>query len=555
MKKTLALVLVVLLVLSIGLTACKQAETPATPDATPTPEVKAEPKVLRVGADEPPALDPQIGTDQVSIGLNNLLLEGLVRIHDGKVQPGMAEKWEISADGLTYTFHLRDAKWNDGKSVTAQDFEYSWRRLVDPKTASEYAFQGYYIVNGEEINTGKITDLTQLGVKAVDEKTLVVTLKAPCTYFLSLAGFLSFMPSREDKVTEFGEAYGTEVDKFVTNGPFLFKEWTHEANYAVEKNPNYWNAAAIKLDRIEYTVVVDAATAINMYEAGDIDMVGLTGNDIQRFKDAGKPVYDYMDGALFYLQVNLKGKSPATGKFLANQNFRLALGYALDRQAIIDAIMKNKSLPGSRLVPDNLMGVKDRYTKENPWSFWPANADSAKAKSHLELALKELNTTVDKLPTFELLNYEGDRSRQFGEAMQDMWLKNLGVKFEMKQIVFKEKLQLATNQQYDVDFAGWGPDYDDAMTFMDLFVKDGGHNNTGWGDARHDELINGAKVEADPVKRSKMMFEAEQIVVSSAPVIPIYARARNYTMQDYVKNVVRSAMGADPDFVYTDIVK
>ncbi len=553
MKKTLALVLVVVLLLSLGLTACKKQEEPTTgTEPTPT-EVAQGPKVLRVASDEPPALDPQIGTDAVSIRLNNLLLEGLVRIHDGKIQPGMAEKWEISEDGLTYTFHLRDAKWSDGKPVTAQDFEYSWRRLVDPKTASEYAFQGYYIKNGEEINTGAITDLTQLGVKAVNEKTFVVELHTPCAYFLSLAGFLSFLPSRQDKVEEFGEAYGTEIEKFVTNGPFKLVEWKHDDKHAVEKNPEYWNATAIKLDRIEFTVVVEAATVINMYEAGDIDMCGLTGDFIAKYKAEGKSK-SYTDGAEFYLEVNTKGKTAATGKVLGNHDFRLALGFAIDRQALITAVLKNDSLPALRFVPGNLMGVKDRFTNEHPYAFWPANADVAKAKEHLDKALAALGTTVDKLPTIELLNYEGDSSRIFGEALQDMWLKNLGVKVEMKQVQFKEKLQLATDKDYDLNFAGWGPDYDDAMTFVDLFVTDGGHNNTSWGDKKFDELILGAKKEADQVKRGQMMAEAEKILVEAAPILPIYLRYRNYTQADYVTGVVRNSIGADPDFVYADIL-
>lgn len=552
MKKVLALVLVVALVLSFGLTACKKTETTETnPEVTQAP---AEPKILRVLDDEPPVLDPQIGTDSVSIRLNNLILEGLVRVHGGKITPGMAESWDISQDGLTYTFKLRDAKWNDGKPVTAYDYEYSWLRLLDPATASEYAFQGYYLLNGEEFNTGKITDKTQVGVKAVDEKTLVATLKAPCTYFLSLVGFLSFMPSREDKVTELGEAYGTDPDKMVYNGPFLLVEWNHDADFKIQKNQDYWNKDAVKLDEIQYTIVVDTATAVNMYEAGDVDMVGLSGDHYIRYKEMGKAL-TYSDGAEFYLEVNTKGKTAETGKWLANNNFRLALGHAIDRQALITAVFKNDSLPATRFVTPDLMGVKEKFQKEHPYNFYSPGADMAKAKEYLDKALAELGTTIDKAPTFNLLNYESDSARLFAEAIADMWLKNLGIKVEQQQVQFKQKLQMATDGDFDINYAGWGPDYDDAMTFVDLFVTDGGHNNTGWSNAKFDELVLGAKVEADAVKRGQMMAEAEKIVVEGAPVIPIYWRLRNWTKQDYVQNVVRSAIGADPDFVYADIVK
>lgn len=557
MKKVLALVLVVALVLSLGLTACQKAEDPAPADQGTTPtatDAPQEPKVLRVVSDEPPALDPQIGTDSVSIRLNNLLLDGLVRVHAGKIYPGMAKEWEISEDGLTYTFHLRDAKWNDGIPVTAQDFEYSWIRLLEPATASEYAFQGYYLLNGEEYNTGAITDKTQVGVKAIDEKTLEVKLKAPCTYFLSLAGFLSFLPARQDMVEQYGEAYGTDVEKMVYNGPFLLTEWNHDADFAIEKNDDYWNKDEIKLDKIEYTIVVDTTTAVNMYEAGDIDIVGLNGDHYIRYKGMDKAL-TYSDGSEFYLEVNNVGKTKETGKLLGNVKFRQAIGFAIDRQALITAVYKNDSIPATRFVTPDLMGAKEKFSMEHPYQFYAPNADIEKAKKLLDEALVEVGVTVDQLPTFGLLNYEGDNSRLFGEAIADMLLKNLGIKIEQQQVQFKQKLQMATDKDFDLNYAGWGPDYDDAMTFIDLFVSDGGHNNTSWANDRFDELVKGAKVEPDPIKRGQMMAEAEKIVVEGVPVIPIYFRYRNWTKQDYVKNVIRNSIGADPDFIYTDIVK
>ena len=549
MKKSLALVLALVFVLSMALTAC--GPKPVTSDvATPA----AEPKVFRMAATEPPNLDPQLGTDTVSIMVDNAILEGLVRVHEGKTLPGMAETWDISEDGLTYTFHMRDAQWSDGQKVTAKDFEYSFIRLLDPATASEYAFQGYYIVNGEEYNTGKITDPSQVGVKAIDEKTLEIKLKAPTKYFLALTGFLSFMPSRKDLVEQHKEAYSADADKAVYNGPFVLKEWQHDASMVLEKNANYWNKEAIKLDRVELTIVTDSKTIINMYEAGDTDMATISKDLIAKYKAEDKANFS-PDGAEFYFQFNIKGRNPEIGKFLSNKNFIHALGYAIDRQAFCDQVLKNGSTAAQRYILPLLMGTEDKFATEYPLEYYPKNADSAKAKELLEIALKELGTTIDKVPAIEYLTDDSDVARINGEAIQDMVSKNLGIKLEIKQVQFKQRLELMQAHDYDFVFAGWGPDYDDPMTYADLWVTGGGHNNTNWSNAKYDELIAFAKSSPDEKARAQAMFDSEKLLLEEGPIVPIYFRQIAFAKQPYVKDVVRNFIGADPDFVFADIQK
>ena len=554
MKKSLVLMLAMVLVLSLALSACgpKQgSETPTTPD----PVQSAEPKVLRIADVEPPNLDPQLGTDVVSITMDNALLEGLVRIvNGGEVIEGMAKSWDISEDGMKYTFHLRDANWSDGKPVTAHDFEYSFKRLLDPNLASEYAFQGYYILNGEAYNTGAITDPNEVGVKALNDKTLEVTLGMPCTYFLSLMGFLSFMPSRQDIVEQHGEGFASEPEKMVYNGPFLLTEWNHDANMVLEKNPGYWNKDAIKLDKVEVTIVVDNQTAVNMYEAGEIDMVGLSRDFIEKYKQAGTAKY-YNDGAHFYFQFNLKGKSNKTAKFLGNANFRKALGFAVDRQSFVDSVLKNGSQPAQRFVLPLLRGLNDTYAKEYPLEFYPATADAEKAKELLNKALEEIGTTADKIPAIEYLTDDSDVARINAEAIQDMISKNLGVKLDIKQVQFKQRIELTNKMDFDIVFSGWGPDYDDPMTYMDLWVTGGGHNHTHWSNKFYDEAIAFAKSSSDAKARLDRMFEAEKVLMEEAPIVPIFFRRRAYTHQPYVVNVVRNFLGADPDFVFADIQK
>ena len=549
MKKSLALVLALVFVLSIAFTACAP-KTEQGGDTTGT----AEPKVFRMAASEPPNLDPQLGTDTVSIMVDNALLEGLVRVYDGKVLPGMAETWTVSDDGLTYTFNLRDAQWSDGQKVTAKDFEYSFIRLLDPATASEYAFQGYYIVNGEEYNTGKITDPSQVGIKAIDDKTLEVKLKAPTKYFLALTGFLSFMPSRKDLVEKYKEGYAADFDKAVYNGPFTLTDWQHDASMVLTKNANYWNKDAIKLDKVELTIVTDSKTIVNMYEAGDTDLAGLSKDFIEKYKAEGKANF-FPTGSEFYFQFNTKGRTPEIGKFLSNKNFIHALGFAIDRQAFVDQVLKNGSSPAQRYILPLLMGDQDKFAKEYPYEFYPATADVAKAKEYLDAALKELGTTADKIPAIEYLTDDSDTARINGEAIQDMISKNLGVKIEIKQVQFKQRLELMQASDYDLVFAGWGPDYDDPMTYADLWVTTGGHNNTGWSNAKYDELIAFAKSSPDSKARAEAMFASEKILLEEGPIVPIYFRNGVYAMQPYVKGIVRNFIGADPDFVFADIQK
>jgi oligopeptide transport system substrate-binding protein len=551
MKKSLAFIVAIVMLFSMALTACSPAQEPVT---TQPEEVQAEPKVLRLATNEPPNLDPQLGTDTVSIMVDNAILEGLVRVHDGKVLPGMAEKWEVSPDGLIYTFHLREAQWSDGQKVTANDFEYAFIRLLDPAIASEYAFQGYYILNGEEYNTGKITDPTQVGVKAIDEKTLEVKLKSPTGYFLALTGFLSFMPSRKDLVDQYKEGYAADFDKAVYNGPFLLTEWQHDSNMILEKNPNYWNKDAIKLDKVEFTIVTDNRTVVNMYEAGDIDMAALGRDFVDRYKAEGKANY-FPDGSEWWFQINMKGKSSETAKFLSNRNFIHALGYAVDRQSFCDSVLRNGSTPAQRYILPLLMGANDKFAKEYPYEYYPATANVEKAKELLDAALKEIGTTADKMPTFEYLTDDNDVARVNAEAIQDMLSKNIGVKIEIKQVQFKQRLELMDASDYEIVSAGWGPDYDDAMTYADLWVTGGGHNNTNWSNPKYDELIAFAKNSPDLKARAEAMFEAEKILLEDGPIVPIYFRNVAYAKQPFVQGVIRNFLGADPDFVFGDIQK
>lgn len=550
MKRTLTICLALLLTLGVVLSGCSgngAKQQPANTDQT------TEEKVVKLGAldSEPPNVDPQIGTDLASFFIGGHIMEGLVRVYDGKVQPGMAEKWEVSPDALTYTFHLRDAQWSDGVPVKAQDFYYSIMRLLDPKTAAGYAeVMGFYIKNAEKYYKGEITDKSQVGVKVVDDKTLEITLESPTGYFIRLLGLMCFLPVREDIVTKYGEAFAAEPDKMVYNGPFILKEWKHEEEVVLEKNPNYWDKDNIKMDRIELPIITDLNTAQNMYDAGEILSTSNVPEELfDSYIQSGKAKMS-LNGGLYWLQFNYSSKDK--GKILSNVNFRKAVSYAIDRDALVSAVVK-RGKSANRYVPDNIMGLNAKFDSENALDALPTKADPAKAKEYFDKALAELNMTADNFPTIKLLGSDTAAARKFCEAVQDMLLKNLGVKLELVNVPAKQRLQAVNDRDYEMAYANWFPDYDDPMTYLDIWITKGGFNRSDYTNPAYDAIIKEAKTTTDEKVRQQKMAEAEKVLIEDMVVVPAYWGANASAVSDKLVNYTRSLVGADPDLTYLDI--
>ena len=279
---------------------------------------------------EATTLDPNKSDSIADAELQHAMTEGLVRNTAGEISPGIAESWELSDDGLTYTFHLRDAKWSDGVPIKAGDFVYSLQRLMDPNTASVYAFIGEYIKNGAAVESGKMQP-SELGVSAPDDHTLVITLEHPTAYFLSLVGSLAeYAPIRQDIVEKYGTDFAGDASKNVYSGPFMLTSSAAQ-KYVFEKNPNYWNADNVKLDGAEVSVIADQNTALAMYESGDLDFVKIPTDAVPNYDDKDQ---EYMNGNEDYLYINQGGSNP----LLANKNFRLALNYGINRNAYIQCL-------------------------------------------------------------------------------------------------------------------------------------------------------------------------------------------------------------------------
>ncbi|MFC7371793.1 peptide ABC transporter substrate-binding protein [Fictibacillus iocasae] len=551
-KSKWSFLMTLVLILSVFLAACsgkesgseKPANKPGEKDKAPS-----EPQVLNLlEGEEIPSMDSSQATDSVSFEVMNNVFEGLYRLDkDQKPTPGVAKDHKVSEDGTVYTFTLNEnAKWSNGEPVTANDFVYSWRKALHPDTLSEYAYIMGPVKNANAIQNDKdplYGKVDQLGVKAIDDKTLEVTLEAPAPYFLGLTGFATFYPQNEKFAKSQGDKFALEANTLIYNGPFVLSEWKHNEGWQLKKNDQYWDKDAVKLDEINFKIVKDTATGVNLYETGQVDRAGLDAEFVDQFKD-NPDFTTESEATVFFLRLNQKNEA------LKNVNIRKAIDMGYDKKAMTDVILNNGSKPAYYLVPSDFTFSKDgedfRKTNGDFGGF-----DAAKAKEHFEKGLKELGK---KEITLELLNYDSDSSKKIGEFIQSQLEKNLpGLKVKIKAQPFKQKLEIESKGEYDFSFAGWGPDYQDPMTFIDMFITDGAHNQMGYSNKKYDELVTNAKKETDEKKRWEMMLEAEKILFEDQGISPMYQRGAAVLQKPYVKERVNHLFGADVSYKWVYI--
>lgn len=539
-KRLVALLLSVILVLGALLAGCSSQSKTAT-----TSQGQSE-QVLNLNlGEEPPTLDPQKATDEVSITVLNAVLEGLVRYNkDGKIEKGsgLAKDWKISDDGLTYTFYLRDAKWSDGNPITAYDFEYAWKRALDPKTGSQYAYQLYYIKGAEEYNSGK-GSADQVGVKALDDKTLQVTLKAPAPQFLGLTSFVTYLPLEKSVYEKYGDKVGSDPSTMVFSGPFIIKEWNHEQNIVLEKNPNYWDKDNVKLDKINFSMIKDNNSLVQNYDTGALDSIFIPGDYIDKYKDSPE-FHTYALATVWYLQFNNKDK------IFKNANIRKAFTLAVNRELFVKEVMKNGSIPAEAVVPPGIPGYNGDFRSEAGPGYFKDN-DVAQAKEYLQKGLQELG--LSKLPTIKFLAGDTDTAKKYSVALQQMWNQALGVQVEIQNVAFKVRLDMMDRGDYQIVLAGWGADYNDPMTFLDMWETNNGNNTAFYSNPEYDKLIEQAKVNGDPKSRVEEMIQAEKILMKDMPIGPLWFQARAYVVKPYVKNLYFPAFGPDWEMKWTYI--
>lgn len=510
---------------------------------------------------EPKTLDVSKATDSYSSQVMGECSEALARSEvdaNGKdvVKPAGAEKWDISKDGMTWTFHMRDNKWSDGKAVTAKDYEYSIKRTLDPKIASQYAFLLSPIKGADEYNNPK-KNLTPdtVGVKAVDDKTLEIKLKQPCAYFDKLLYFKVFQPQRQDIVEKYGDKYGSEANTLVFCGPFVLKEWVHGNKVEFEKNPNYWDAKSVKLDKVTMKIIKEEQTRMTEMLNGTVDLGGVNKPEwIKKFDDTKKyDVIKGMDPATNYNMFNEKDK------VFKNVKIRQAFSLATEREDIAKTIFKGLATPAyGWCAPKIQIGDKDFRDASGEEPLKQFKKDNPDPKKLLVEGMKEAGLGEDpsKLDVTYLESGTSTTAHEMAEHDQAMIKKNLGVDMKVDYVEFPVFQKRTNEGQYQMAGQGWTGDYNDPMTEFDMWMAGSGMNRTGWTNPKYDELIK--KAAALPAEknaeRTELFKQAEKILlVDDAVIAPTIYKQRNTYVAKYVKNFQYPTFGSKYEMKYAYI--
>lgn len=482
---------------------------------------------------EPTSLNTLLATYAYDFTPINAMIECLYRDDENDVpQPAGAETVDISDDKLVYTFHLReDATWSNGDPVVATDYEFAWQQALNPKVASDYAYMLYFIHNAEPYFNGEV-EWSEVGVKVIDDHTLEVTLDNPLPYATDLFAFPTLAPINQKFYEEVGaDKYATDAEYFCCNGMYELTEWSHNSEIVFEKREEYWNADAVGPDTIVYKIITDSQAGLNSYLSREIDYTDLdSGEVVQQAEAAGFEVGVKPARSSYYLIVNTEDE------FMSNQNLRLALAYAIDKQALIDTVYQNDNQPMTSFTPPAIYGAAgadgptfQEALLEERGEMYPASGDLEKAQEYLQAALEELGCTVDEL-NLSIDCADDSLRRNCATFLQEQWRQNLGI--ENIAVNSMQTKQVSANRQsgdYCMSLGGWSPDYNDAINFLDLWVTDGGNNDSFWGNEEYDNLIAQATAEADVEVRQQYLFDAEEILAAEMPIIPLYWQCQNYS--------------------------
>jgi len=552
MKKKFLILLSLVLVVSMLIVGCAPPADDAPAEDTPADDTPAEDvadgeKILRTNnASEPGTLDPALAKGTHESWVLNHTFEGLMKLdEDGMVVPGMAEDYELSDDDLTYTFTLRDdIKWSNGDDVTAHDFEFAWKRALDPDVAADYAFQIFYVKGGEAYNTGE-GSLDDVMVTAVDDKTLEVVLESPTGYFLELTAFYTYFPVNK-AVVEADEDWANNADTHVSNGPFDLTEWVHDASIKVRKNENYYDNENIKLDGIDFTIIEEASTTWQGYEGGEYDLLvdipqAVTAEMVE--EDNAELQIGKMVGTYYY---NLNPEV----KPLNNVKVRKALSMTIDRETITEKITQGGQIPAEGVVPLGIMdedGTEYRDKVDNAIEY-----NVEEGKKLLEEGLKEEGMTADDMKEIVLLYNTDEGHAKIAQAVQDMWRQNLGIEIQLENVDFNVKLDREQKGDYAISRAGWVGDYVDPMTFIDLWWSESSFNDVNYNNPEYDALVAKTKSTADQNVRFEAMREAENMFMADMPVLPVYFYTQPYAQKSYVTGVYKPLVDY-PKLTYADI--
>ena len=504
-----------------------------------------ETQILYIGnGTEPKDLDPHTVTGVPESHILMALLEGLVIRHPEGLDPlpGVASNWDISADGKTYIFYLRDnSTWSNGDPVTASDFVWSWKRMLTPSLGSKYPDMLYDVVNAEEFNKGVIKDFTKVGVKAISPTKLLVKLKNPAPYFLGLLSHYTTRPVHKPTIEKFGEidsigSQWTRPGNFIGNGPFALKEWKLNKILKVKKNNLYWNAQQVKLNEIHFFPVDNASREDLMFRSGQLHVTSTVPPEKVEvyFKEYPGIIRSDPYYGTYYLRVNVL-KSPFNNKLV-----RKALSLSINRKEIVEKVTRGGQLPAFS------------FTPPDPNSYYPPTSLDYNPELAKKL-IEEAGYSEENFPIFELLYNTSEGHQKLAQAIQQTWKRNLNIDVQLTNTDWKVYLSKQSIGDYMVARAGWIGDYVDPKTFLDMMVTGRGNNQTGWSNSQYDDLLVKAAQSSSQKERFNNLYKAEEILMDELPIIPIYTYTRIYMLNQDVKGWSPNLLDAHPyQFVYLE---
>jgi oligopeptide transport system substrate-binding protein len=488
-------------------------------------------------------------TDEVSFNVLCNAMEGLQRLDENDEPiPGMAEDVQISEDGLTYTFTLRDANWSNGDPVTSNDLRFAWLKAMDPDTAGQYAYiLTQFIKGGDAFNTGPTSQDNReehdrlrnaVGIEAPDDRTLRVTLEAPAPFWLGLTAFPVYYPQNQQYVEQQGDQYAQNADSILFNGPYSLTDYNPTQGVTFVKRDDYWDAANVDIQQAEGKIVKEVDTAVNLHEQGDLDITEITQEYVNEYR--GSPnFHQQTEFATFYLAFNEEAVP-----IFQNANVRKAFQIGFDREALVNEIINDGSVAATGIVPDGIAGPGDQTFREAQGPVL-GDFDPQEARRLYEQGMQEVGRQA---PTIELLSYETSTARDVATFLQSQFEDNLGAKINVKIQPFDRKLELEANGEFQLSFQGWGADYNDPMTFLDLWESDSSFNTGRYSNQRYDQLIEQAKAEANPAQRMDMMLEAERILIEEdAGTAPLFFEGVTRLIEPFIKNFVYHNYGGALD--------
>lgn len=496
---------------------------------------KADEKCFYLGnGASPQYLDPHLVTGIPESNILRSVFEGLVTLdRDNNPAPGAAASWEILEEGTLYRFHLQPkGRWSNGDPVTAEDFVVSWKRCLSPRMGGKFAYMLHCIENAKAWQRGEIEDFAQVGLRAVDAKTLEVRLRAPLPYFLYFTTMTPFFPVHAESVRQFGDldqrdTPWTRAGNLVGNGPFILEEWKPDQHIRVVPNPHYWDKASIHLEAVHFLPIDNMQTEERMFRRGRLHKTATLSPsriaEYQEMEDSPLHIDPYL--GTYYYKIN------TTQPPLDDSRVRLALAMTIDRHSIVEHITQSGQKPAPSFVPPNTAG----YTSRHGIPY-----DPEEARKLLEQAGYPGG---EGLPALELLYNTAETHRSIAEAIQLMWKKELGIKVELVNQDWKVYLDRLNNLDYAIARAGWIGDYPDPTTFLDCFLSDSGNNRTGFAHEEYDQLLEEAMKTVDRSQRLDIYQQAEKFLLDQAPLMPIYYYTQTYLLSPKVRGWRSNPLG------------